>query len=163
MVPNLGSMLIILATFLAVYVTHMLLLIVSVLIKSLRGARDKFGRWLYWTGSIRFIMEIYLDYMLFAVLNLKEITWQYDILGVKICNYFSIAVVSLGTLLPLIIIIKLLCNCRANLAESRFKRTMGAIIEDKDIKEKGKNNAVISLSVLFFMSRLQLVLVLVYF
>ena len=108
-------------------------------------------------------MEIYLDFMLFSVLNLKEITWEYDFDGVKFCNYFSIAVVSLGAILPLVIFIRLILNCRNNLSKTKFKKTMGSVIEDKDIKNREKYSAIAFLTILFFLNRMQLVIVLCYF
>jgi len=45
---------------------------------------------LFWSGTMRLFLELYLDIALFSTLNLRHIYWQEEIPAVSLSNVFAI-------------------------------------------------------------------------
>ena len=58
------------------------------------------SNYLYWNGTIRFLFEGYLDMALFSVMNIAAIDWDTSFIGVKICNYLTVALLLVLCTLP---------------------------------------------------------------
>lgn len=61
----------------------------------------KVSNYFFFNGSIRFLMEGYLDLCLFAMINIKELEWK-PLLAVTISNYLAIFITTLVCLYPVI-------------------------------------------------------------
>ena len=81
----------------ALAVLHLLLSLVAKKIPKLHRTSSKIDIFLYWNGFIRFCMEVYLDFAICALLNLKTIYWEEKLGAVSFSNVFAIiSVVCLG-------------------------------------------------------------------
>ena len=70
----------------------------------------KLKNYLYFNGSIRFYMEVFLDMVLAASLNLHTVEWDSPFPSVKISNYLSIALLALICILPFFVISLACCR-----------------------------------------------------
>ena len=68
-IPSLGNLFYMLFLHLVLAVVHLLLFILAKIIIKISKVKSKVARYLYWNGSIRFFMEGYFDFLLFAMIN----------------------------------------------------------------------------------------------
>ena len=54
----------------------MLLYLVTIAIPKASVLRNKVSAYLYWNGSIRFMMEGYMDIVLFSLMNIEGLEWS---------------------------------------------------------------------------------------
>ena len=101
-IPSLGTLFYMLFTLIILVVVHIFILLLAKLWSKVSWLENKVCRYLYWNGSIRFFMEGYLDFAMFAMLNIKEMDWEDDFILVKASNIFSIIILSFTLLLPII-------------------------------------------------------------
>ena len=59
------------------------------------------NKYLYWNGTIRFLIEGYLDMALFSVMNIAAIDWDTSFIGVNLCNYLTVALLLVLCTLPI--------------------------------------------------------------
>ena len=71
LVPSLGTLFYIIAGQISLVFVHMLLYLVAAAIPKAGGLRNKVSAYLYWNGSIRFMMESYMDIVLFSLMNVE--------------------------------------------------------------------------------------------
>ena len=64
-------------------------------------ARDCISKYLYFNGSIRFIMEGFLDFVLFSLLNVESADWSGDFFVVTFNNWSAILILVIFILLPI--------------------------------------------------------------
>ena len=84
----------------------MLINILSKYCDRVQWLESKVARYLYWNGLIRFFMEAYLDFVMFSFLNVKTMSEQDDrFMIVKASNIFSIIVLTVSLLLPIVMCI----------------------------------------------------------
>jgi len=117
--------------------------------------------YMFWSGSMRFFMEGYLDFCLFSLLNVNGLDWSGNFWAVTVCNYMAIFIAGLACLFPIFILVWYLC--RMHLWETEeFKNKWGAVLDDLDIGREDGKWVVIILPVSYFVRRLAFVLVLVF-
>ena len=109
-IPSLGNLLYILFLHFCLAVVHLLLFVLAKIIIKVSKVKSKVARYLYWNGSIRFFMEGYFDFLLFALINVKHLNWSGAFWEVTVCNILSWTIIGLVTLLPLWIFIYLIRN-----------------------------------------------------
>ena len=71
MVPSLGTLFYIIVGQTSLVFVHMLLYLVAAAIPKTGVLRNKVSAYLYWNGSIRFMMESYMDIVLFSFMNVE--------------------------------------------------------------------------------------------
>ena len=91
-------------------ILHFLLLPTRKLGKFFFNLVAKMQGYLYFNGSIRFYMEVFLDVALLASLNLHTVEWDSPFPSINVSNYLSIAALAFVCILPLCFI--LLACCR---------------------------------------------------
>ena len=71
LVPSLGTLFYIIVGQTSLVFVHMLLYLVAAAIPKTGVLRNKVSAYLYWNGSIRFMMESYMDIVLFSFMNVE--------------------------------------------------------------------------------------------
>ena len=83
---------------------HLLLALLAKVVSRTQRIRDKVSSYLYWNGSIRFMMEGYMDFCLFTLINLKELKWNDPFFAIHASNIFAIVLIVLLIGLPIFLI-----------------------------------------------------------
>ena len=110
-IPSLGNLLYLLFLHFVLALVHVLLFVLAKVIIKVSKVKSKVARYLYWNGSIRFFMEGYFDFLLFALINVKYLNtddgafWE-----VTFSNIFSWVLISFVSLIPLWLFIYLMIN-----------------------------------------------------
>ena len=84
----------------ALAVLHLLLSLVAKMIQKLHRPSSKIGTLLYWNSFIRFYMEVYLDFAICALLNLKTMYWDEKLSAVSFSNVFAITTIAFSGIIP---------------------------------------------------------------
>ena len=71
LVPSLGTLFYIIVGQTSLVFVHMLLYLLAKAIPKTGVLKNKVSAYLYWNGSIRFMMESYMDIVLFSLMNLE--------------------------------------------------------------------------------------------
>ena len=140
-----------------------LLLLVCSIKKCLPKVVTKFQHYLFWNGSIRLFIEVYLDMVLFSLFNLYEAqrTIQLDTEAVFISFWVSIAVMTICTCVPLILLVYFVKH-RKNLRDTRLIAQTGTFIEGAKKKTASDSGPAVAIPMLFFTRSLVLALTLIY-
>ena len=134
---------------------HFLLYLLSRCIPKADFLRSKMARYLYYNGSIRFFMEGFMDFTMFALMNLKHLDWSGDFEIVTASNYLAIFLTSLTLALPIFMTIQYARNLnRWNREE--FQEKYGALLENTNLAFKERQWVVLLVPLAFFLRRLSL-------
>ena len=75
-IPNLGNLFYIMLVHIALVIPHCILFLVAKMVSKANRLKSKVANYVYWNGSIRFFMEGYFDFVMFALINFKMINWE---------------------------------------------------------------------------------------
>ena len=103
-IPSLGTLFYMMIGQIGFVVLHFLLLLLTEAIPKVGVLKNKVYRYLYWNGSIRFMMEGYMDIVLFSLLNIESMNWDDTFWAVTASNYIAIALTVLLCGLPIFFI-----------------------------------------------------------
>ena len=105
--------------------------------EKVKKIRDKMREILFWNMLIRLFIELYLDFLVYAIINTKTSDWEfYDILhGPTTSNILSFALCFSIPVLPIILII-LYCRKRNQWNEESFDKRYGAFLDGLDLKRE---------------------------
>ena len=109
-IPSLGNLLYLLFLHFVLALVHVLLFVLAKVIIKVSKVKSKVARYLYWNGSIRFFMEGYFDFLLFALINVKYLNTDGAFWEVTFSNIFSWVLISFVSLIPLWLFIYLMIN-----------------------------------------------------
>ena len=113
----------------------------------------KLELYLYFNGSFRFYMEIFLDVCLIASLNLHTVDWDSPFSSVMVSNYLSIVFLVLICIWPIDITIVTYLHPKIWLHE-KFEERCGTIFDGlKTKKRENKERALLVVPTMFFMRR----------
>ena len=111
-VTNLGTLFFVLVGHLSFFMIHIILFVLSKCSKTVDKARQRLSSYLYFSGSIRLVMEGLLDLVLFSLINLKDADWSGDFLMVTVNNWCAISILVIGISFPIAMIIVLVFNTK---------------------------------------------------
>ena len=95
--------------------------------------RDKTTKkFLYWNWTIRFFMEIYMSFSLFAFVGLASLEWDSPFASVRFCNFLTLAIVIVILVVPAILIRHLIKNMK-KLNDKSFKDKFGTLISEVEL------------------------------
>ena len=100
----------------------------------------KSNSYLYWNGTMRFLVEGYLDMALFSLMNLAVLDWDTNITGIKVCNYVTIFILALTCSLPIFMLFFYLFKSREWNSEA-FKAKYGTVLDE--LRDNGNWTIVI--------------------
>ena len=106
-------------------------------------------------------MEGYFDFVLCALLNLKELDWSNDFPMVTTCNIIAIIFIVLCCVLPIFILIQYARKVD-DWNREEFKARYGTLLENSNLEYKGSKWLVLLVPLSYFVRRLILCLVLVF-
>ena len=118
-------------------------------------------KWLYWNFLIRFLMEMYLNAVLFSFVNLISTDWSSELPAVRFCNFFSLVTIIVAIVCPIIIVMHAIRN-RKNWQEPSYQEQNGAIFEGLALDLYPKAWIVILIPIGHFLRRFMLCLVLIF-
>ena len=111
-VPSLGTLFYILLAQISLVAVHLLLHIISRCIKLADKVTNKVARYLYFNGTIRLLMESYMDLVMFALINIKDLDWSGDFFFVTLNNWISISLLGILIVFPFLIVIVYVRNVK---------------------------------------------------
>ena len=76
MIPSLGTLFYILIGQISMVFLHMLFYLLAAAVPKTSILKNKLSAYLYWNGSIRFMMESYMDIVLFSLMNVESLEWS---------------------------------------------------------------------------------------
>ena len=91
---------------------HFLLYTISRCIKPAGKVTDKVSKYLYFNGTIRLLMESYMDLVMFALINIKDLDWSGDFFFVTLNNWISISLLGILIVFPFLIVIVYVRNVK---------------------------------------------------
>ena len=106
-------------------------------------------------------MEGYFDFVLCALLNLKELDWNNDFPMVTACNILAIIFIVLCCVLPIFMIIQYARKVN-DWNREEFKARYGTLLENSNLEYKGSKWLVLLVPMSYFLRRLLFCLVLVF-
>lgn len=162
LIPSLGTLFFMLLGQIQLMLVHLLLICLAKAIPKTTRVRDKVSTYLYWNGSIRFMMEAYIDLCLFTLTNLKELNWREPIFGILASNTLSIILIVLLTVLPIFLIYFFVKNA-LNWTNVNFLGKYGALLEGTDRKRHTKKWIIVLIPASFFARRITMCLCIVFF
>ena len=101
MIPSLGALFFIILGQVIIVFLHILLFLVALAVPKAGVVKNKVSAYLYWNGSIRFMMEGYMDFVLFSLMNINYLEWNTAFVAVEVSNYLAIALTAVLCLLPI--------------------------------------------------------------
>ena len=81
-------------------IIHLVLVLFALVFKKMKVITNKVSYYLYFTGTIRLLIEGYLDFMMFALINLKEADWSGTFPFVDMSNSLAIVLISITLIAP---------------------------------------------------------------
>ena len=139
----------------------LILILVAKRSRHVKIVSDKAGAYLFWNGSIRFLMEGYLDFCLFAMMNAVAMDWSEQFLIVTICNYVTIFM--LGIIIGFPVFASFFFLFHITLwDDEKFQERYGELLAGVNLGKKDAKWALIILPLIFFLRRLGLAYVLVF-
>ena len=115
--------------------------------------------YLYFNGTIRFLMEIFFDVAFVASMNLQTADWETPFPSEAMSNDLSVVFIVLVSICPVVLL--LLTWCRTSLwTKEKFTNRCGAIFDDLDPKKLERQERVTLIwPMLFFFRRIAFIIV----
>ena len=68
------------------------------------------SKWLYWNFLIRFFLEVYLNFVMFSLVNLTKSKWRTGLNAVNFSNIFSLFILLVSVVGPIVIVTQAIRN-----------------------------------------------------
>ena len=117
---------------------------------------------LFWNGSIRIFLELFLELYLFSLMNLAELESQSDNEAIEASNKIALASFVFTNIVPVVILIYFFSR-RGSLQRDNFMDRVGTFVEGTKSHKENYFWANILVSTYFIMRRVLLCLTLVYY
>lgn len=105
MIPNLGCLFYTLLGHIPLILVQICILLLAKKFVNFEWLNKKVANYLYFNGSMRIFIEAYMDLVLCALLNVKDLDWSHDFSMVTASNYLAITVLSLSCCIPILMVI----------------------------------------------------------
>ena len=140
-----------LACYVAMIVAYFLLLPFAKCSKRVKKFKDKLGEILFWNMLIRLFIELYLDILVYAIINVKTADWEfYDVLyGPTTSNVMSLAFCYSIPILPIILLI-FYCRRKNSWSEESFDKKYGAFLVGMDLSRENDRMTIFTCTTLLF-------------
>ena len=109
-VPNLGTIFFMVLSFLMLVPLALCMTCFSHDVREIRKPTNSLNGFLYWKGTVRFLMETYMELMLAVTLNIAFYNSETGYVGVSFSNWFAIFFFVLTIGVPIWIIIFFYCK-----------------------------------------------------
>lgn len=105
MVPNITTIVLTLYGLVCLGVVHALLFLLSKICTFIVKLNRHISRFLYFKGILVFLMESYMEFMLAALINLKQADWDTPFPFEVMSNATSVFLIVIGAVLPFAIVL----------------------------------------------------------
>ena len=127
-VPNLGTIFFIFLSFLLLVPFSCLMTCWAYRLRELRKYDKKLKEFLMWSGTVRFLLESYMELLLATSLNVIMWSNESGYVGVMFSNYYALFFFIVTVGFPIWIILFYLCNIN-RWEDDEFERKWGAVLE----------------------------------
>ena len=156
MIPGMQTSFYITLGICALVVLHGILVIFKQSVPKVRRVTTKISTYLYWNGLIRFIMEIYLDVGINAILNLQTFYWNTAFTALTFSNILAILFLVILGIAPIFLLIFYAINLvRWN--DQEFQGKFNSFIQGTNTNFKKHQWLVLFIPFAFFLRRLLLI------
>ena len=105
LIPCLGLLFYVTIGLICLFFVHGLVYLLAKAVPKVDRLTNKLSSFLHWNGSIRFILEGYMDIVLFSFLNVNYLEWSDSFWSVNASNYMAITFTVIFCGLPIVFII----------------------------------------------------------
>ena len=123
--------------------------------------KNQLHSYLLLNGTIRLLLESYLEMSVFSLINISEIEWPPKLDSVTASNYLSICFISVHCLLILALPLSYCC-CRGIWIREEFKTKLLALLESTNHREPDTLRNALSIPMLFLARRMTFGLTLIF-
>ena len=127
-VPNLGTIFFMFIFFVLLALINVVLFFIGADQRNARKHHANLSKFLYWKGSVRFIIESYMEILLATCINIALYNRESEYVGVSFSNYFTIVLFTIAVGLPIWVIIFFLFNIH-KWEDEEFEERHGAVLE----------------------------------
>lgn len=128
---NLGLSLFTLLLHVFLFVLYLVLKQLAKLCPKVSIAVDKLGGYLFWNGTLRIFMELYMEVTLLTFLNLKALKWEKSFAAVNVNGVLVIVMTVAILAVPITLIILAACRYKT-WSDDSFQKKIGTVINDLD-------------------------------
>ena len=161
LIPNLGTLFYLLVFQLCLYGLHFIMLIIARSCPKLKKATQILGNYIYWNGSLRLMIEGYMDIVMATCLNLSHFEWNGDVAVNVTSHTVAVFFFVAAVVFPVCLIIYLACNM-ARWNDEAFQARNGTLLDGVNLERKEVKWIVLLVPASFFMRRLLMVMTLVF-
>lgn len=161
-IQNLGTLLYLLLIHMCLVPVVLILHYLGKKCRKLQGVSNKASRYLFFNGTIRFLMEGYLDICLFSLINMKNLDWT-PIIAITISNYIAIFLTLVVCGFPIFACFWYLYKMNS-WDDPDFQNRWGQMLEDIDTDKEDKSlkGMAIIFPLSYFIRRLTFCIVIVF-
>ena len=121
----------------------------------------KVSHYLYFNGTMRFFMEGYMDFVLFALVNTRDMDWSGDFFTVTVNNWISLALLGISFAFPALIMIIYVFNAKKWNQES-FKNRYGTLVDNTNLEMRQSQWVILLVPLSYVLRRIAMCLCLVF-
>ena len=151
-----------------VFLLHIVALFLMILLilcakksQKIKKVKDKASSYLFWNGTIRFLLANYLDFCMFSFINLHYVDWRGQFTILTICNYTSIALSSIVCIFPIFALIFYSIKI-ASWSDEEFNDKYGELMADLNLTKSEAKWTILIFPLSFMLRRLTLCLVIIF-
>ena len=119
------------------------------------------GNYIYWNGSMRLLIEGYMDIVMTTCLNLKFFEWDGDVAVNVTSHTVAIFFFVAAMVLPVMLIVYFACKIN-KWNDETFQARNGTLLDGVDLERKEVKWIVLLVPTCFFLRRLLMSLTLVF-
>lgn len=164
-IPNLGTIFFMLAILVILVPINGCLFLSSGSSKEIRKQHENLTKFLFWKGSVRIMIESYLEILLATSINFAMYNRETEYVGVTISNVVTIVLFVTAVGLPVWVVIFFLFNIK-KWGQDEFEEKHGSVLEGSRLwynnKEQGKTWIAIVHPVLMLLRRIGFVFTVVF-
>ena len=117
--------------------------------------------YLFWNGTIRLFMEAYLEFCLFALLNISALSWPEGLECVELSNWLAIVLVALTIAIPIWLGF-MMCHNRKRWSDEDYSAKYGSYLDGMKSENEELRSVVLLFVCIFFARRMLMCLTLVF-
>ena len=158
---NLGSILYFMLLYLALIAMSLMLALIAKAVKRLSKLSNRLSSALYWSGLLRFAMEIYLEVGLCTLLNIQASPDPEGFFAIQLSNYLAYGLLALLIAVPLWIVVFYSCSMR-RWNQPQFVEKFGSPLEGMSLDRKDHRWLPLVSPTLFLLRRVLFCLTVIY-
>lgn len=145
----------------ALVFAHLLLYLLAKALPKTGAIENKVSKYLYWSLQIRFMIEVYMDVVLCALMNVESLDWSSSFEAVQASNYLAVILTVVFCSLPIFFIYFYAKNVK-RWNDEVFQLKYGTLLKGTNQSIDEKQWIAIMVPTSYFLRRLAMCLSLVF-